>query len=151
MHLPLPKKKYANDMAKAGSYLTHMWKWYGKARGWYGYDMGSIFAKFQATLYGKCMGKKSTAWAQCFMIYMGILWVPPVNVQYRKSELWVCYGYSFICHVPEIPHSLQSFFWNIWICYGTEIKRSISFPYQIYVYPNAMEFLWNFAKYIEIP
>ena len=30
MELPLPKKKYGNDMTKVGPYLTHVWKWYGK-------------------------------------------------------------------------------------------------------------------------
>ena len=45
MH-PLPKKKYGNDMAKHGPYMTHIWEWYGKV-GWrYGTDMRLNFAMF---------------------------------------------------------------------------------------------------------
>ena len=28
--VPLPKKKYGNDMAKHGPYMNNIWEWYGK-------------------------------------------------------------------------------------------------------------------------
>ena len=46
--IPLPNKKYGNDMANLGPYMAHMWKWYGMV-GWpYGVHMGPNFCKFQA-------------------------------------------------------------------------------------------------------
>ena len=45
-NFPLPKKKYGNDMAKFGPYLTHMWEWYGKVEWLYGSGMGHNLAKF---------------------------------------------------------------------------------------------------------
>ena len=57
MTLPLPKKKYGNDMAKQGAYMTHTCIW-GNGMERLGEDMeliwGSILPHFNVwKMYGK--------------------------------------------------------------------------------------------------
>ena len=60
--MPLPNKKYGNDMANLGPYMAHMWKSYGKVGDHMELIWGQIFANFKLW---KVYGKKSS----CYVLY----------------------------------------------------------------------------------